>query len=410
MDLRFDRLSAFNEAEEPLFKAVRPGGKPVRLVDTTMLYAPRSGGVRRYLNSKRAWIAANRPQVRHTLVVPGPRDAHDGHGRVSIYAAPLPFGDGYRWPVVKNAWMERLIRQRPDIIEAGDPYTPGLAALKAGDALGVPVVGFCHTDLGALAALHIGEWAEKPVQKRWAAIYRQFDQAVAPSQFIAGRLIEAGVKNAIGLPLGVDTDIFNPHRGDREALRRRLGLTNRHRILVFAGRPAKEKKLDVLVEAVERLGDPYVLLFVGAGAGAPPSDRVICMDYQRDPQSLAAVLAGCDAFVHANDNEPFGLIVLEAMACGLPVIGVAAGGVAESVDETVGALATASEARAFAEAVESVFARDVSALGRAARQRAEHRHGWDPVFRKLSAIYGRLTGCTAFEDAPEPAAELVGWA
>jgi alpha-1,6-mannosyltransferase len=120
------------------------------------------------------------------------------------------------------------------------------------------------------------------------------------------------------------------------------------------------------------------------------------MDYLRDPQSLAAVLAGCDAFVHANDNEPFGLIVLEAMACGLPVIGVAAGGVAESVDETVGALATASEARAFAEAVDSVFARDVPALGLAARLRAEQRHGWDPVFRQLSAIYGRLTGCAAF--------------
>jgi hypothetical protein len=111
-----------------------------------MLYAPRSGGVRRYLSSKRAWLAANRPDVRHTLVVPGARDSYDGQGRVSIYAAPLPFGAGYRWPVVKQAWMERLARQRPDIIEAGDPYTPGLAALRAGDALGIPVVGFCHTD------------------------------------------------------------------------------------------------------------------------------------------------------------------------------------------------------------------------------------------------------------------------
>jgi alpha-1,6-mannosyltransferase len=90
------------------------------------------------------------------------------------------------------------------------------------------------------------------------------------------------------------------------------------------------------------------------------------------------------------------------------VIGVAAGGVAESVDETVGALATASEARVFAEAVESVFARDVQALGRAARHRAEQRHGWDPVFRKLSAIYGRLTDCAAF-DGVQPATELVGW-
>jgi alpha-1,6-mannosyltransferase len=179
---------------------------------------------------------------------------------------------------------------------------------------------------------------------------------------------------------------------------------------VFAGRPAKEKKLDVLVEAVERLGDPYVLLFVGAGAGAPSSDRVICMDYQRDPQDLAAVLASCDAFVHANDNEPFGLIVLEAMACGLPVIGVARAAWPNPWTRRVGALATASEARVFAEAVESVFARDVLALGRAARHRAEQRHGWDPVFRKLSAIYGRLTGCAAFDGCPSPrSTELVGW-
>jgi alpha-1,6-mannosyltransferase len=379
-----------------------PSPGPVRLIDTTMLYAPRSGGVRRYLNSKRAWLTTERPDVRHTLVVPGARDAYDGQGRVSIYAAPLPFGDGYRWPVVKQAWMERLVRHRPDIIEAGDPYTPGLAALRAGDALGVPVVGFCHTDLGALAALHIGEWAEKPVQRRWAAIYRQFDQAVAPSRFIAGRLIEAGVSNAIGLPLGVDVDIFHPGRGDSAGLRARLGLSARHRILVFAGRPAREKRLDVLVEAVERLGDDYVLLLIGAGAGAPASDRVICMDYQRDPRTLAGILASCDAFVHANDNEPFGLVVLEAMACGLPVIGVAAGGVAESVDASVGALATASEAGALAEAIESVFARDVRGVGQAARRRAEERHGWDSVFGTLCDIYGGLTGHPGFRSAAEP--------
>jgi len=369
---------------------------PVRLVDTTMLYAPRSGGVRRYLASKRAWLAANRPEVRHTLVVPGARDSYDGQGRVSIYAAPLPFGAGYRWPVVKAAWMDRLIRQRPDIIEAGDPYTPGLAALRAGDALGVPVVGFCHTDLGALAALHIGEWAEKPVQKRWAAIYRQFDQAVAPSRFIAGRLIEAGVHNAIGLPLGVDTELFHPARADREALRRRLGVTPDERLLVFAGRPAREKRLDVLVGAVEKLGAPYKLLFVGAGGGAPISDRALCLDYVRDPAELAGVLASCDAFVHANDNEPFGLIVLEAMACGLPVVGVAAGGVAESVDHEVGQLATRSEPAAFAEAIEALFARDLAVVGAAARRRAVERHGWDAVFRQLCAIYGGLTGKPAF--------------
>ncbi|WP_431355805.1 glycosyltransferase [Caulobacter segnis] len=371
----------------------------VRLVDTTMLYAPRSGGVKRYLTNKREWFAAHRPDVRHTLVVPGPRHAHDGDGEVSIYAAPLPFGDGYRWPIGKRSWMERLIRQRPDIIEAGDVYTPGLAALKAGEELGIPVVGFCHTDLAALAALHIGEWAEKPVQRRWAAIYRQFAKVVAPSRYIAGRLVEAGVEDAIALPLGVDVASFSPQRADREALRRELGLSSDTRLLVFAGRPAREKRLEVLVEAVEKLGDPYRLLLVGAGAGAPTSDYIIPMGYQKSPVELARVLASCDAFVHANDAEPFGLIVLEAMACGLPVVGVNAGGVAESVDSEVGELAVASEGAAMAEAIAALFERDVQAVGAAARARAVARHAWTTVFEQLSSVYGRLTDRSAFGQA-----------
>ncbi len=370
-----------------------------KLVDTTMLYAPRSGGVKRYLNAKRAWLAAHRPQVRHVLVAPGPRDAYDGHGEVSIYAAPLPFGDGYRWPISKTAWMDRLVRQSPTLIEAGDLYTPGLAALKAGEKLGVPVVGFCHTDLGALAALHIGEWAEKPVRRHWATIYREFEQVVAPSRYMAERLAEAGVERVEALPLGVDVDAFSPARADPAGLRARLGLTDRHRLLVFAGRPAREKRLDVIVEAVERLGDPYVLLLVGAGAAAPPSDRVIHLPYQRDPAALAQLLSSCDAFVHANDAEPFGLIVLEALASGLPVVGIASGGVAESVDESVGQLAPRSTPSAFAGAVEALFRRDLSALRRAARERAVLRHGWDSVFTRLSQIYARLCGHTGFSAA-----------
>lgn len=373
-----------------------PEHRAARLVDTTMLFAPRSGGVKRYLMAKRAWLLRHRPGVRHTLVAPGPRDSHDGHGQVSIYAAPLPFGDGYRWPLSKTAWMERLIRQRPSIIEAGDPYTPGLAAQRAGDRLGVPVVGFCHTDLAALAALHIGEWAEKPVRKRWATIYGAFDQAVAPSRFIADRLIEAGVENAIALPLGVDTEIFHPDRADREAVRRELGLRPRERLLVFAGRPAREKRLDVLVEAAERLGHPYRLLLIGAGAGAPPSDRTLQIDYVRRPEELARLLASCDAFVHANDAEPFGLVVLEAMACGLPVVGVDSGGVAESVDGEVGELAARSDGRAMAEAIDALFGRELDVVGRAARLRVEARHGWTTVFDRLSGIYGRLTNNAAF--------------
>jgi alpha-1,6-mannosyltransferase len=357
-----------------------------------MLYAPRSGGVKRYLSAKRAWFAAERPQVRHSLVVPGAADSYDGQGLWSIYTAPLPFGDGYRWPASKTAWMKRLVRQRPSLIEAGDPYTPGLAALRAGQRLGVPVVGFCHTDLAALAALHFGEWAEKPVQRRWARIYAQFDQVVAPSRYIAGRLAEAGVEGALALPLGVDTTTFHPARADRDRLLQRLGLRHDGRLLVFAGRPAREKKLEVLVEAVEALGDPYVLLLIGAGVASAGSSRVISLPYEPDSVALARLLASCDAFVHANDAEPFGLIVLEALAAGLPVVGPSTGGVSELIDEAVGQVAAEATAAGLAEAIDALFSRDLAALSAAARRRAEERHTWDHAFQGLMHIYGEVLG------------------
>jgi len=368
-----------------------------RLVDTTMLYAPRSGGVKRYLSAKRAWLAHHRPQVRHSLVVPGASSGHDGEGRWSIYAAPLPFGAGYRWPASKTAWMNRLIRQRPTLIEAGDPYTPGLAALRAADRLGVPVIGFCHTDLAALAALHVGDWAEGPVRRRWGQIYRRFDQVIAPSHYIAQRLAEAGAPGAKVLPLGVDIHQFHPARGDRDRLLQRLGLGPEHRLLVFAGRPAREKRTQVLIEAVQQLGAPYHLLLIGAGAGlGAESSQVHVVPYERDPAGLARLLAGCDAFVHANDAEPFGLITLEAMACGLPVVAVRAGGLMETVDEGVGQLAERSAAAPFAEAIEALFARDLNVLGAEARARAVERHGWDGVFEGLTGLYAQLTGDSAF--------------
>ena len=367
-----------------------------RLVDTTMLYAPRSGGVKRYLLSKKAWIEANRPGVSHSLIVPGARHKARPDGIVQLRATKLPFGDGYRWPTSVKRWSAWVAAMKPSIIEAGDPYTPGQGALEAGQRVGCPVVGFCHSDPAGLAALHFGEWAKKPVEKRWARLFSQFDRVVSPSRFIARRLEEAGVDNIVIRPLGVEIDTFRPDRRDRKWLLNELGLEADARLLCFAGRPAKEKNVDVLIEAVQKLGAPYYLVLVGAGAGMPAEDRVISMPYEKDPRAVAKIIASCDAFVHANDKEPFGLIVLEAMACGRPVVGVNAGGVAETVDETVGQLAARAEAADYAEAVEALFARDIEAIGRAARERAVSQFAWNRVFEDLCTVYGELTGEAAF--------------
>ena len=371
------------------------------LVDTTMLYAPRSGGVKRYLTAKRAWLARARQGVRHTLVVPGARSGVESDGTVAVKATKLPFGDGYRWPSSVKKWSAWLESLNPSVIEAGDPYTPGQAALDAGQRIGVPVVGFCHSDPAALAALHFGEWAKKPVEKRWAKLFKSFDRVVAPSRFIASRLGEAGVDDVVVQPLGVDVETFRPERRDRPWLLRRLGLPSDARILMFAGRPAREKNIDVLIDAVQRLGDPYHLVLVGAGAGLPSESRVTCLPFEANPRLVARLVASADAFVHANDREPFGLIVLEAMACGTPIVGVASGGVAETVDAEVGRLAQPTGARAFAEAIEDLFQGDLEALGKAARARAMARFAWDKVFCDLSRLYAELASAPAFIDESE---------
>jgi alpha-1,6-mannosyltransferase len=357
-----------------------------------MMYAPRSGGVKRYLMAKRAWLEKRRGDIRHTLVVPGARTRGDAEGLVTVAAARLPFGDGYRMPASLTKWETVLRLLEPDIIEAGDVFVPGHAALEAGEALGVPVVGFCHTDAAALAALHLGDWAEQPTFDFWAKAFQRFDHVVAPSNHTAARLAEAGVERLTVQPLGVDTDLFHPDRGDRARLLKRLGLGADTRLLVFAGRPAREKNIESMIGAVEKLGDPYHLLLIGAGKDARYSPHVIALDYEREPIKLAAMIASCDAFLHANENEIFGLVVLEAMAAGLPVVGPSRGGVGELIDHSVGQHALTADPAGLAEAIEALFARDLDALSKAARRRAETRHGWAATFEGLVRLYTQLLG------------------
>jgi alpha-1,6-mannosyltransferase len=370
--------------------AYRAPGESFHLIDTTMMYAPRSGGVKRYLTAKRTWLETKRPDIRQTLVVPGRYTRADGPGLYTVSAAKLPFADGYRMPASPNKWSAVLQGLNPDIIEAGDVFVPGHAAMDAGDALGVPVVGVCHTDAPTLAALHLGDWAEQPTFNFWAQAYQRFDHVVAPSRHTATRLADAGVQRVSVHPLGVDLELFHPSRGDRAALLKRLGFPANSRLLVFAGRPAREKNVESMVAAVERLGDPYRLVLIGAGKDIKASSRVACIDFERAQERLAEVIASCDAFLHANEAEIFGLVVLEAWAAGLPVVGPNKGGVGELLDDSVGQLSHGVDPAALAEAVEALFARDVDALKLAARRRAETRHSWDHTFEGLTRLYANL--------------------
>jgi alpha-1,6-mannosyltransferase len=200
-----------------------------------------------------------------------------------------------------------------------------------------------------------------------------------------------GVHGAVHQPLGIDSTVFRPQRRDG-TLRERLGLDPAARLLVYAGRFTPEKKLHVLIEAVRKLGDPYHLILVGGGGVLPFCDRVTHIPFQRDQRQLAGLLAGCDVLVHPGDCETFGLIVLEAMACGLPVVATNQGGVAELVDTETGLLAEPNHVDSLAGAIEAIFQRDLERMGEAARRKAVERYDWNEILPQVVGRYEVLVG------------------
>lgn len=248
----------------------------MHVADVTMFYAPQSGGVRRYVEAKRAWLNAHRG-FSHTLLVPGSRATAAESRTLSLPSVPLPLSHGYRLPLGKSHAVRTLVKLRPTLIEAGDPYHLAWAALEAGQRLGVPVIGFCHSDLPRVLGSRLGVRAERVAALYYARLYRHFDLVLAPSATMTARLRGWDVARARHQPLGVDLDLFNPQRRD-PGLREQLGLAAAPRVLAYAGRFAPEKNLAVLVEAMRRLGPRYTALLIGAGnapARLPANVRVV---------------------------------------------------------------------------------------------------------------------------------------
>jgi alpha-1,6-mannosyltransferase len=362
----------------------------MHLVDITMFYAAEGGGVSTYLNAKAHWLA-RRSLVRHTIMSPNVETCGDGvSALVRIPAAGLPGFHGYRMPLSVAAPARLLAAARPDLVEAGDAGHCAWAALRMRKRHDIPAVAFYHSDLPRLVQPRFGRWIARGACKYLANLYRQFDLVLAPSRVMVQQLEALGVRGAVHQPLGIDSSIFRPQRRD-ETLREHLGLDPDSRMLVYAGRFTPEKKLDVLVEAVRRLGERYHLIMVGAGVDAPPRcAQITHIPFKRDQRQLARLLASCDLLVHPGDCETFGLIVLEAMACGLPVVATNGGGVAELVDRETGILAEPNSVDSLAGAIEAIYQRDMARMGQAARRKAAEHYDWNEILPQVLGRYDSL--------------------
>ena len=376
-----------------------------RMVDTTMLYAPRSGGVKRYLLSKKAWLEANRPGIAHSLVVPGAHHEAGADGIIKLHATKLPFGDGYRWPSSVKRWGAWVASMKPSLIEAGDPYTPGQGALEAGQRAGCPVVGFCHSDPAGLAALHFGEWAKKPVEKRWARLFGQFDRVISPSRFIARRLEEAGIKDIVIRPLGVEIDTFRPDRGDRElaaeeagparqrppaVLRRSSGAREEHRC-PDRGRPETRRSLSP-GPGRGRGGDAR------RGSRHRPAVRARPQGGRPDHRQLRRLRARQRQGAVRPDR---------AGGHGLRPPGGRRQRRRRGRDgqrQRRPAGSKSADPGDYAQAIEALFARDIEAIGAAARVHTVETFAWNRVFEGLCMTYGEVSGRPEFV---QPGEELA---
>jgi alpha-1,6-mannosyltransferase len=163
-------------------------------------------------------------------------------------------------------------------------------------------------------------------------------------------------------------------------------------VLVYAGRFAGEKNLPVRLEAFAKLGSPYHLLLIGGDREGRQADNVTLLPYRRDSIELAEWLASADALVHAGTRETFGLVILEAMACGRPVVAARAGAIPEFVDPAVGMLAEPGSAARMAEAIAGLYERDLEALGANARARVLRKFTWERTFQAQMTTYKALLG------------------
>ncbi|GHB02011.1 glycosyltransferase family 4 protein [Modicisalibacter luteus] len=361
----------------------------MHIADVTMFHAPTSGGVRTYLQAKHRRLA-QLPGVQASLLVPGAEAMQLGNLH-TLPAMHLPFGQGYRFPLHRRRWAQALTRLRPDLIEAGDPYMTAWSALDAGQHLGVPVIGFYHSDLPRLMGDRLGPGVARRLERYVADLYSRFDRVLAPCRSMAERLGQWGVPNVHLQPLGVDLDTFHPRRRD-PLLRDMLGLSPNTRLLVFAGRNSREKNIPELLATAQRLGSRYHLLIMGPHMPRRVPDNVTVFNRYCDSDEVARWFASADALVHAGTRETFGLVALEAMASGLPVVGVRAGALQENIPLGCGILCTPHSPDAMVQATQELFLNDAKSMGRHARRHVERHYHWHAVVDTLLGHYRSVLG------------------
>ena len=378
------------------------------VLDITEYFSDTSGGIRTYLLAKSRFVE-RRPEYRQVLVVPGAEDEASGPERNRVYrlrGPRIPLNPQYRLLLSAGTPRRILETERPDLIEVGSHLLVPWVVRFANRRARLPVVWFYHGHLPRLIAPdHARSLAQRGTEAlAWAYVRRLAAgcrRVLVASRYLAEELRGAGVADVAEVPLGVDLEQFHPRRRARSAeVRARSGIPE-GRVALFAGRFAREKRLDLVLEAWPEIERRTGIRLVLLGDGPRLEEyrrhryagRVSWLPFERDRERFADLLAAADLYLAPGPYETFGLSALEAMASGTPVLSVDRGGVAERVAGSgAGACYPFDSVEGLIESASAFAERDLRALGGAARCFAEERHSWDAAFTAIFREYAQVLG------------------
>jgi alpha-1,6-mannosyltransferase len=382
----------------------------LKICDLTQFYSPLSGGVKRYVHEKIAYIDKYSPEDEHVLIVPGPKTEVASTARSRIYSIHSPLisrTSRYRALLNLRAVEEIVRREQPDIIESSDPYQIAWKAIDTGRTVGIPVVAFYHSHFPEAylrsTAKYLGQRATRAVMNFSARyvrdLYNRFAATFVPSENLADVLRDWGVQNVRVVQLGVNIDIFNRTSNGTVGTRAALGIAQDQTFLLYVGRLAKEKNTQMLFDAFDLLqrrrpGD-FHLVVIGDG---PHRDQLLKLQkrtegavswirYCADSADLARYYRAADLFVHPGVQETFGLVALESQACGTPVVGIRGSYMDRIIFHEQEWWARENTAPALADAIEASSQEKLSILGKSAARVASETHSWPRVFEQLFCIY-----------------------
>ncbi|MEY3462536.1 MAG: hypothetical protein RLZZ468_314 [Cyanobacteriota bacterium] len=324
-----------------------------------------------------------------------------GAAVVGVPAMPLPLYPELKLALPRPAVAEALDRFQPDLVHVVNPAVLGLGGIWLAKTKGYPLVASYHTHLPKYLE-HYGMGMLEPLL--WELLKAAHNQArlnLCTSTAMVQELSERGIQHTDLWQRGVDTDLFRPELAS-PAMRQRLlgGHSDTGKLLLYIGRLSAEKQIERIRPVLEAIPDARLAL-VGDGphrarleehfAGLP----VHFVGYLAG-EELASAYASGDAFVFPSSTETLGLVLLEAMAAGCPVVGANRGGIPDIVTDGANGCLYEPEgadggAASLTAAVQRLLgdASERQALREAARHEAE-RWDWHGATQQLRHYYRQV--------------------